>query len=69
MKQILEQINDLKITIFKLMPEWFKQLKYAEYILHAFFGTVIYLGLSLLIPEDIAFASVVIIASKALTRV
>jgi len=62
MKEILEQINDFKITFFNLMPEWFKDLKYAEYILHAFFGTVIYFGLSFFIPEDFAFAMVVIIA-------
>jgi hypothetical protein len=62
MKKILELINNLKIKAFALLPNWFKNLRYAEYILHAILGTALYFTFCLFMAQDYAFATVVIIA-------
>ena len=58
---MLEKLNNLKIKLFGMLPEWFKNLKYAEYILHAIFGTVIFLLASIFIGYGNAFALVFVI--------
>lgn len=58
----MEKLNNLKIKLFGMLPEWFKKLKYAEYILHAILGTSIYLLCATFMGYGNAFALVFVIA-------
>ena len=45
----------MKKKLFNILPTWLKQLKYADKIAHAIYGTLFYILLALFLPREFAF--------------
>jgi hypothetical protein len=60
--QNLKKQNKMKLKIFNLFPLALRQLPYADKIVHAIFGTAIYVFLLFFIENNFAFAITVGIA-------
>ena len=53
-------LQDMKQQLFNILPSWLKQLKHADKIAHAIYGTLFYLLVSLVNPDLALFSTFVL---------